>query len=167
MSGFLKRKRSDSEMSFSSSTTLSSPPRPIPELGSPASPAFWKIPSPPMLRGRDAMSHLPGRTLKRYRNNRPSEAEVHEHTLNLLYTAQQIVRQQPPAVSEQDVSLHDDMDRMEEDDSQPGFDNVAANQPSLHSFWGSARGSKPDSMAAGTLNTDQRASTCNASALTP
>ncbi|KAL6876520.1 hypothetical protein J3F83DRAFT_726091 [Trichoderma novae-zelandiae] len=32
---------------------------------------------------------LHSRTLKRYRDNRPSDEEVHQHTLDLLYSAQQ------------------------------------------------------------------------------
>ncbi|OTA03134.1 hypothetical protein A9Z42_0035610 [Trichoderma parareesei] len=43
---------------------------------------------------------LHSRTLKRYRDNRPSDEEVHQHTLDLLYSAQQ--RQQ----QEQDQNHH-------------------------------------------------------------
>ncbi|KAL7808947.1 hypothetical protein V8C44DRAFT_334949 [Trichoderma aethiopicum] len=37
---------------------------------------------------------LHSRTLKRYRDNRPSDEEVHQHTLDLLYSAQQRQQQQ-------------------------------------------------------------------------
>ncbi|PTB68805.1 hypothetical protein BBK36DRAFT_1166691 [Trichoderma citrinoviride] len=37
----------------------------------------------------DAPALLHSRTLKRYRDNRPSDEEVHQHTLGLLYSAQQ------------------------------------------------------------------------------
>ncbi|OAA62407.1 hypothetical protein SPI_03947 [Niveomyces insectorum RCEF 264] len=83
MSRLIKRKRSDSELSFSSSTTLSSPPRPggfdfaamtdrknhlvAPTAGAAAVPL-----------------HLPGRTRKRLRNNRPSDAEVHGMSYRVL-----------------------------------------------------------------------------------
>ncbi|KAH8881651.1 UPF0103-domain-containing protein [Thozetella sp. PMI_491] len=83
----LKRKRSESELSFSSA--FSSPPRP-------GSSSFdfgamtmdtdnhhlraWRSATP---------AHLPSRTMKRFRDNRPSQAEVHQHTLGLLYSAQQ------------------------------------------------------------------------------
>ncbi|EGS19351.1 uncharacterized protein CTHT_0048090 [Thermochaetoides thermophila DSM 1495] len=33
-------------------------------------------------------SHLPSRTLKRFRDNRPPEEEIHQRTLHLLYSAQ-------------------------------------------------------------------------------
>ncbi|KAL7811856.1 hypothetical protein V8C26DRAFT_408119 [Trichoderma gracile] len=44
---------------------------------------------------------LHSRTLKRYRDNRPSDEEVHQHTLDLLYSAQQRQQQQ-----EQDQHHH-------------------------------------------------------------
>lgn len=117
----LKRKRSDSELSFSSGSAFSSPPRPcggnifdfstmsMNADGHQHHSAF----SP--LRPSSTPSHLPSRTMKRFRDNRPSDEEVHrkfyewrahhqnppresisssahitpaEHTLSLLYSAQ-------------------------------------------------------------------------------
>lgn len=87
---FLKRKRSESDMSFNSS--LPSPSAGMSndhgfDLSAIASvinsqKSFSTIPLP-------TPSHLHSRTMKRYRNNRPSEEEVHQRTLSLLYAAQQ------------------------------------------------------------------------------
>ncbi|KFH44888.1 hypothetical protein ACRE_043670 [Hapsidospora chrysogenum ATCC 11550] len=77
----LKRKRSASELcssplSSSASSTSSSPPHrssfAMFGLGSMSGPA-----------------HLNSRTLKRFRDSRPSEQLVHQRTLGLLYSAQQ------------------------------------------------------------------------------
>ena len=61
-------------------------------------------------------------------------------TLSLLYNAQHMARQQPTARLEQSTALPSemvDMDKMGENGlQQHGVDHVAANQPSLHSFWG-------------------------------
>ncbi|KAK5659291.1 hypothetical protein OQA88_1384 [Cercophora sp. LCS_1] len=81
----LKRKRSESEFSFNSN--FSTPPRPDTSSFefSAMGPSSWT-----MLGSRSSTpSHLPSRTMKRFRDNRPSEAEVHQRTLNLLYSAQQ------------------------------------------------------------------------------
>ncbi|KAL1892908.1 hypothetical protein Sste5346_006801 [Sporothrix stenoceras] len=148
MAGQLKRKRSDSELSFSSSTTLSSPPRLMVDFGG--------TPMSEMFHGRSTPLHLNSRTLKRYRNNRPSEAEVHERTLNLLYTAQHSMRRQTSPSPEQtwrqiaqseDLGEQDDQrDQRNQDGTlsssgQPGMalDCAGANQRSLHSFWNLAR----------------------------
>ncbi|TVY44189.1 hypothetical protein LSUB1_G003150 [Lachnellula subtilissima] len=111
----LKRKRSDSEIS-SSSSMLSSPL---------SARSFMSIDS--------VQSHQPqistpslfsSRTRKRHRDNRPSEADVHHHTLSILFSAQQ-QQQSPP-------QLHI---------SPPSFPQQApvaclpARQSSLHSFW--------------------------------
>lgn len=77
MASQLKRKRSDSELSFSSSTTLSSPPRLLADFGSSVSMADYGTPVSAMFRGRSTPLHLNSRTLKRFRNSRPSDAEVH------------------------------------------------------------------------------------------
>ncbi|KIH94676.1 hypothetical protein SPBR_06282 [Sporothrix brasiliensis 5110] len=73
----LKRKRSDSELSFSCSTTLSSPPRLTADFGNSSSPSDNVTTMPAMFRGRGTPLHFNSRTLKRYRDSRPSEAEVH------------------------------------------------------------------------------------------
>ncbi|KAL9617362.1 MAG: hypothetical protein Q9160_007850 [Pyrenula sp. 1 TL-2023] len=48
-------------------------------------------------------SYLPSRTRKRFRDNRPDEASVHSHTLNILFSAQQ---KQPPHLFEQGSSFN-------------------------------------------------------------
>ncbi len=75
----LKRKRSDSELSFSS--VLSSPPRPSTlDFGAMDTdcrrPFVLQVPTP---------SHLHSRTMKRHRDNRPSEAEVHRMSSLLVH----------------------------------------------------------------------------------
>ncbi|KAL8417881.1 hypothetical protein RB594_001484 [Gaeumannomyces avenae] len=114
----LKRKRSESELSFSSQ--LSSPPRPndsffcqtagvnlFPSARSPAS------------------SNSCGRTMKRFRDNRPSEDEIHRNTLDLLYSAQ---RQSPQPESPLPTQC--------QSRQQPFAASTAASrQTSLHSFW--------------------------------
>lgn len=65
MSSLVKRKRSDSELSFSSSATLYSPPRGAGKCTTPT----YRVGCTPL--------HLPSRTMKRFRDNRPSDVEVH------------------------------------------------------------------------------------------
>ncbi|PHH66250.1 hypothetical protein CDD81_7843 [Ophiocordyceps australis] len=67
---------------------------------------------------RDAAPHLPSRTMKRFRNSRPSEQQVHEHTLGLLYSAQR----QPRGISP-----------IAEPQQSPRVDDSA--QQTLHHFW--------------------------------
>ncbi|ROT39918.1 hypothetical protein SODALDRAFT_358334 [Sodiomyces alkalinus F11] len=79
----VKRKRSCSELS-SSTSCFSSPSRPDRMVtdSSPVSPVVAmssRYFTPP---------HLPSRTMKRVRDNRPSEEEIHERTLNMLFSAQ-------------------------------------------------------------------------------
>ncbi|KAI1638761.1 hypothetical protein F4809DRAFT_598869 [Biscogniauxia mediterranea] len=71
----LKRKRSESELSFSSSSGLGSPSKHdiTMDMGG------LRIVTP---------AHLPSRTMKRFRDSRPSDEEVHQRTLNMLFTAQ-------------------------------------------------------------------------------
>ncbi|PHH82631.1 hypothetical protein CDD82_5357 [Ophiocordyceps australis] len=67
---------------------------------------------------RDAILQLPGRTKKRFRNSRPSEQQVHEHTLALLYSAQR----QPL----------DNSSTAEPQQESPAADSA---QQTLHRFW--------------------------------
>ncbi|EHK25362.1 uncharacterized protein TRIVIDRAFT_32781 [Trichoderma virens Gv29-8] len=77
---------------------------------------------------------LHSRTLKRYRDNRPSDEEVHQHTLDLLYSAQQ--RQQG--------QLQDPVAQPEpEAQQQPAANPNSDGQQSLHRFWDI--GSEPSS----------------------
>ncbi|KAH7156506.1 hypothetical protein EDB81DRAFT_756958 [Dactylonectria macrodidyma] len=112
----LKRKRSSSELSSPSSvSSFNSPPH-----GAAIRNPFATMDMTPI--------HLHSRTLKRFRNSRPSEHEVHlthtssaERTLNMLYSAQQLPEQHEDilAVPEQP-----------QETIQP-----EANQQSLHRFW--------------------------------
>ncbi|TLD21257.1 hypothetical protein PspLS_09110 [Pyricularia sp. CBS 133598] len=150
----LKRKRSESELSFSSQ--LSSPPRP--------GDAYFAFPVTPIGLSFSTRSsnpsHLNSRTVKRHRDNRPSENEVHQHTLELLYSArdvpsehlqhaQQRTHIQPPATfaSTQHQSQHQ---------------TPAPRQTSLHSFWNLPRtGSKaPPMMPSFSPSTDLGSTSC-------
>ncbi|KAJ4419701.1 hypothetical protein N0V85_000872 [Neurospora sp. IMI 360204] len=92
---FLKRKRSESELSFSSSL-------PSPSAGTSNDHGFDLSAIASVINSQKSFStiplstpsHLHSRTMKRYRNNRPSEEEVHQRTLSLLYAAQQQQQQQ-------------------------------------------------------------------------
>lgn len=126
----LKRKRSSSELCSSpscGSSTSSSPPG---QNGFNFS----------MMGASTTPSHQSGRTMKRLRNNRPTEASVHresfagylrdiqrshadaERTLGLLYSAQQ----RPSYV--QDMMDDTPMEA-------PAVNNAPAPQQSLHRFW--------------------------------
>ncbi|KAH8669652.1 hypothetical protein BGZ60DRAFT_39136 [Tricladium varicosporioides] len=107
----LKRKRSDSEISTSSSM-----------LSSPLSANnFMSIDSynsnQPQI---STPSLFSSRTRKRHRDNRPSEAEVHQHTLSLLFSAQQ---NQPP--QPQNIPIA----------PLPSSAQSQGQQSNLHSFW--------------------------------
>ncbi|KAM0329185.1 hypothetical protein ACHAQA_004483 [Verticillium albo-atrum] len=117
----LKRKRSSSELSSSPSYFSSSPMRPdtMDMDTTPISPPFAAYSS------HFAPSHLPSRTMKRFRDNRPSQEEVHQRTLNMLYSAQQ----QSDAVFA--PTSPSPMPRIHEQPSQP----APTAQRSLHSFW--------------------------------
>ncbi|CCC06601.1 hypothetical protein SMACR_12616 [Sordaria macrospora] len=92
---FLKRKRSESDLSLSS--TL-----PSPSAGTSNDHGFDLSAIASVINSQKSFStiplstpsHLHSRTMKRYRNNRPSEEEVHQRTLSLLYAAQQQQQQQ-------------------------------------------------------------------------
>ncbi|KAI1463224.1 uncharacterized protein F4812DRAFT_447540 [Daldinia caldariorum] len=82
----LKRKRSESELS-SSSSAFGSPSRPE-QLSMMEMDSIANV-SPIRQTSRSSTpSHLHSRTMKRFRNSRPSDEEIHERTLNMLYTAQ-------------------------------------------------------------------------------
>ncbi|KAI0109229.1 hypothetical protein GGR51DRAFT_513102 [Nemania sp. FL0031] len=139
----LKRKRSESELSTSTTSTFNSPPR----FGS-FSPASADMrmeidnfdfdadfPVSPLSRFGNKILQFPhssGRTMKRLRDNRPSEHEVHQRTLNMLYAAQ---RQQSPAQphgAHTPNQIHHNIPVA----AQPGpSSSVSSHQTSLHSFW--------------------------------
>ncbi|KAL3296379.1 orf21 protein [Colletotrichum asianum] len=109
----LKRKRSASELV----TLFNSPAR------SDSSVESFDFPISPSLafpRALATPSHLDSRTRKRFRDNRPSQEEVHQRTLQMLYSAQQ-----------QDESMETELSS-----SPAPAPAVARNtQKSLHSFW--------------------------------
>ncbi|KAI5467553.1 hypothetical protein BGZ63DRAFT_419251 [Mariannaea sp. PMI_226] len=108
----LKRKRSEAELSSSPSSVSSfnSPPQNMAGIRNP----FPTIDVSPI--------HLHSRTMKRFRNSRPSEEVVHQRTLNMLYAAQQ----QP----NMDIMVTPEQDQMQQQPTRP-----EVNQQSLHRFW--------------------------------
>ncbi|UZP32518.1 hypothetical protein NXS19_000334 [Fusarium pseudograminearum] len=65
--------------------------------------------------------HLHSRTMKRVRDNRPSAEKIHQHTLNMLYSAQN---------QNQDVEIPSEHMQTETQTTQP-----ESTQQSLHRFW--------------------------------
>jgi len=141
---FGKRKRSDSQASLSSGSTVAASPS---RAGGAGAFDFMETeqqhhyqhnPFAPHAHA-STPAHLPSRTLKRFRDNRPSDAEVHQHTLHLLYSARDPHHRQQPAAAVQ-PSPHPAQNQSRPHASAP----VAAlppsrpdarQQPSLHSFW--------------------------------
>ncbi|KAI1448783.1 hypothetical protein F5Y02DRAFT_374678 [Annulohypoxylon stygium] len=135
----LKRKRSESELSFSSSSAFSSPTRP--ELLS-----SMDIDTSPIRMSRSSTpAHLHSRTLKRFRDSRPSDEEIHQRTLNMLYTAQKqhIAHQNQYS----NAQLNAQFNALTT--AQPRPQNQA--QASLHSFWKLPTTATPASAPAVTL----------------
>ncbi|KAF7867327.1 hypothetical protein EAF04_005410 [Stromatinia cepivora] len=126
---YLKRKRSESEISTASSLL----PSPLHSNNSNS----MHIDSPSIA----SPNLFSSRTRKRHRDNRPNEETVHQHTLSLLYSAQQpsnidtscMSPPSPSAISPRTVIPHPP--------------NSTAHQASLHSFWQlpSTRQISPDS----------------------
>ncbi|KAJ9150153.1 hypothetical protein NKR19_g5341 [Coniochaeta hoffmannii] len=119
--GILKRKRSESEFSFSSGSTFSSPPRP----GSSSFNFGGDIHANthrPLPYGASA-SHPSGRTMKRFRDNRLPEDEIHQNTLKMLYSAQQ------------QHHHHLDQHPNHEHTPQPMPPTKSSGQTSLHAFF--------------------------------
>ncbi|KAI1262843.1 hypothetical protein F5Y18DRAFT_396436 [Xylariaceae sp. FL1019] len=130
----LKRKRSDSEMSSSTTSTSNSPPRPA--LFSPPTPDMRSSTDGFSFGGSSALSplsryndHMSGRTMKRMRDNRPSEHEVHQRTLNKLFAAQR---------HPTDTCMSNTHQYNEPTQAQPqprSHAQSTSHQTSLHSFW--------------------------------
>ncbi|KAH7313481.1 hypothetical protein B0I35DRAFT_435280 [Stachybotrys elegans] len=129
----LKRKRSLSE--------LCSSPESVTSTSSSSSSSYWVGSPPPLnfsipsisISSRASMAspaHLDSRTMKRFRDNRPSEDEIYQRTLGLLYSAQQ--RQQHVSQPTQSSLAH-----------KPSHNPATSNQQSLHRFWNI--GSQPKS----------------------
>ncbi|RWA09310.1 hypothetical protein EKO27_g5791 [Xylaria grammica] len=134
----LKRKRSESELSTSTASTFNSPtrfssfsPQSTDVSMDTDSFAFTaNFPASPLSRfGNKALHfpHVPGRTMKRMRDNRPSENEVHQRTLNMLYSAQ---RQQTHRKCTDSQQLHHVPVA-----AQPVPPSSSSHQANLHSFW--------------------------------
>ncbi|KAI2471326.1 hypothetical protein F4781DRAFT_387288 [Annulohypoxylon bovei var. microspora] len=119
----LKRKRSESELSFSSSSAFSSPPRPDQF-------SAMDIDTSPIRMSRGSTpAHLHSRTMKRFRDSRPSDEEIHQRTLNMLYTAQ---KQQIAHQNHQHSQLNTFATQIQP--QTPSTHSQTA-QASLHSFW--------------------------------
>ncbi|OTB05682.1 hypothetical protein M426DRAFT_319670 [Hypoxylon sp. CI-4A] len=133
----LKRKRSESELSFGSSSAFSSPQKPDQFT-------FMDLDggntSPMRQTSRSSTpAHLHSRTMKRFRDSRPSDEEIHQRTLNMLYTAQKhhiVYEQQQQHAQLQSTGLG--TQPLPQPLSQNAKTLVAqgqTTQASLHSFW--------------------------------
>ncbi|KAI5862996.1 hypothetical protein GGS23DRAFT_567697 [Durotheca rogersii] len=123
----LKRKRSESELS--SSSIFNSPPLPV---------RFTMMDiqntSPPRFVARCATpSHLHSRTMKRFRDGRPSDDEVHQRTLNMLYTAQRQHIAQDQHQHHLQLGIFGTLPQPQSVTASPH--PHGAHQASLHSFW--------------------------------
>lgn len=139
---YLKRKRSESELSTSTTSTFDSPPRfgcftpPSTDvcMGTGNFTFMAETPASPLSRfdnnnnNNISFPRVSGRTMKRFRDNRPSEQDVHERTLNILYAAQ---KQQTPTQSHGTYVAHQ-RPHHAPTAAQPGS---SSQQPDLHSFW--------------------------------
>ncbi|KAK3346209.1 hypothetical protein B0T25DRAFT_551387 [Lasiosphaeria hispida] len=123
-----KRKRSESELSFNS--TFSSPTRPgtssfdFAAMKTDCRGPFSSRPSTP--------SYLHSRTMKRFRDNRPSDEEVHQRTLSMLYSAQQQQQQPELAHTQQQPEV---VPTTPADAQAQAPTQHDSQQRSLHSFW--------------------------------
>ncbi|OHF01137.1 hypothetical protein CORC01_03451 [Colletotrichum orchidophilum] len=89
-------------------------------------------------------SHVSSRTMKRFRDNRPSEDQIHQRTLNMLYSAQQ-----------QNQYINDANNEVNH--SEPSPNPAARNtQRSLHSFW-NIKSAEPSLSASSAPSVDQAA----------
>ncbi|CAP65291.1 uncharacterized protein PODANS_5_5240 [Podospora anserina S mat+] len=124
----IKRKRSDSHLS-SFSSALASPPRASSfnfDAISAMDTARRGFFSPRL----PTSSHMPGRTRKRFRDNRPPEAIIHQRTLNLLFSAQQQQHTHQQAPSPPQVQVTEPTPTLVPSEVHPD-----QHQRSLHSFW--------------------------------
>ncbi|KAM7220807.1 Memo-like domain containing protein [Rhypophila decipiens] len=129
----LKRKRSESELSFGSA--FSSPQGPQTFDFATSSPVGF--PASRGLFSPSSRSSTPshGRTMKRFRDNRPSEAEVHQRTLNLLYSAQQQCQQHQQVAREIEHSPPGSVAIVTAPCNPANHYQRSTYQRSLHSFW--------------------------------
>ncbi|RYP44190.1 hypothetical protein DL768_009338 [Monosporascus sp. mg162] len=128
----LKRKRSESEFSATSSSAFTSPPRPFAS----AMDICFTSPSPTRPQSRSmAPAHLPSRTLKRFRDSRPSDELIHRRTLDMLYSAAQKQKQQQQQQWPEEVTTQVQVPPESPRDSRSGGGSGSGQQTSLHSFW--------------------------------
>ncbi|KAL7620238.1 hypothetical protein AAE478_009231 [Parahypoxylon ruwenzoriense] len=130
----LKRKRSESELSYTSSSTFNSPPLPerftmMMDLADTSPLRLMSINNTP--------AHLHSRTLKRFRDSRPSEEEVHQRTLNMLYTAQK----QHIAQQQQQLQLGSFTTQPRPQPTTTQSEGTY--QASLHNFWNLPNSANP------------------------
>ncbi|KAI1123172.1 hypothetical protein F5Y10DRAFT_252388 [Nemania abortiva] len=140
----LKRKRSESELSTSTTSTFNSPPR----FGSfsPSSKDMSmeidsfdfdaNFPVSPLSRFSNKtiqFPHVSGRTMKRFRDSRPSEREVHQHTLSMLYAAQRQQSPSQPHATHMPQQLQHNVPVAANPGPSTSFSS--SHQTSLHSFW--------------------------------
>ncbi|KAI1204808.1 uncharacterized protein F4807DRAFT_445759 [Annulohypoxylon truncatum] len=122
----LKRKRSESELSFSSSSAFSSPTR-LDQFSA------MDIDTSPIRMSSSSRSstpaHLHSRTLKRFRDSRPSDEEIHQRTLNMLYTAQK------QHIAHQTQQQHFQLTHNALAAQPPRPQAQVQAQASLHNFW--------------------------------
>ncbi|KAK7754947.1 hypothetical protein SLS62_003031 [Diatrype stigma] len=128
----IKRKRSESEFSLASSSTFSSPDRPFAS----ASASAFNFMDMNRSVTPTTPSHLPSRTMKRFRDGRPPEEIIHQRTLNMLYSAAQ--KQPEPQQQQQQlpaaqfgagsIQHHQHHQHHHQQQHQP-------QQASLHNFW--------------------------------
>ncbi|KAK7914380.1 ORF21 [Apiospora marii] len=123
----VKRKHSESELSVSPLSTCSFNNSPL--RADSGAFQFDMMKSSLHFSPQKSSSHLHSRTMKRFRDSRPSQREVHERTLNMLYNAQ---KHQP----------HDDvhmqtmpMQIQSATAQQPHHHHQQQAQVSLHNFW--------------------------------
>ncbi|KAJ0167796.1 hypothetical protein CTA2_114 [Colletotrichum tanaceti] len=133
-----KRKRSDTEL-FASFNSPAGSDSSIESFECPVSP------SPVYPRAYVTPSHLPSRTMKRFRDNRPSENQIHQRTLDMLYSAQQ-----------QNHHITNQLRDANLEPSSPAPAAARNTQQSLHSFW-NIKSAAPSLSAASAPPVDQAA----------
>ncbi|KAK8043673.1 hypothetical protein PG993_006103 [Apiospora rasikravindrae] len=121
----IKRKRSESELSVSPSSACSFNNSPM--RHDTGAFQFDLMKSSLHLSPHKGSGYLHSRTMKRFRDSRPSQHEVHERTLNMLYNAQ---KQQP----HDDVHMQTTPMQTQPTAVQHPHHQQQA-QASLHNFW--------------------------------
>ncbi|KAK7984141.1 ORF21 [Apiospora arundinis] len=123
----IKRKRSESELSCTSSSACSynnSPQRP----GTGAFQFDMHMKSSLHFSHHATSGNLHSRTMKRFRDSRPSQNEVHQRTLNMLYNAQKNQPHDGDQMQTEPMQIQPAVAQHPEHHQQQA-------QPSLHSFW--------------------------------